>query len=160
MVVASTRPASTLEWTPCGQAECATLTVPLDHDDPSSGSIDLKVARRLARRPEERRGVLLFNPGGPGVPATPIIINFEGPQNFFSPNLLDRFDVVTWDPRGVSTSTKVDCVDDLNSYLALDPTPETSDEANRILETLGAAAPPYVDCFYRPGHGPAPSCVG
>ena len=140
-------PPSTLVWTPCGSAECATLTVPLDHDDLSLGSIDLKVARRLARRPAERIGVLLFNPGGPGVPATPTII--EGARFFFSSTLLDRFDVVSWDPRGVSAGTEVDCVDDLNRYLAPDPTPETKEEADQILETFREFA---AGCAERSGH--------
>lgn len=61
----ATAPPPTLMWAPCGFAECATLTVPLDHDDPSKGTIDLAVARRSAQRPEERIGVLLYNPGGP-----------------------------------------------------------------------------------------------
>lgn len=137
-IIATTRPASTLAWARCGRAECAALTVPLDHDDPSLGSIDLKVARRLARRPAERIGVLLYNPGGPGVPATPIII--EGAQHVFSSMLLDRFDVVSWDPRGVSVGTEVDCVDDLNRYLAPDPTPETGEEAVLIIELLSEFA--------------------
>lgn len=131
----TTKPSSTLVWARCGSAECATLTVPLDHDDLSLGSIDLKVARRPARRPAERIGVLLYNPGGPGVPATPIII--EAAQHGFSSMLLDRFDVVSWDPRGVSVGTEVDCVDDLNRYLAPDPTPETGEEADLIMEMFG-----------------------
>jgi pimeloyl-ACP methyl ester carboxylesterase len=122
------------------------LTVPLDHDDLSLGSIDLKVARRLARRPAERIGVLLFNPGGPGVPATPTII--EGVRFFFSSTLLDRFDVVSWDPRGVGAGTQVDCVDDLNRYLAPDPTPETGEEADQIMETLSEFA---AGCTERSG---------
>ena len=134
-------------WARCGSAECASLTVPLDHDDPSLGSIDLKVARRLARRPAERIGVLLYNPGGPGVPATPIII--DGAQHVFSSMLLDRFDVVSWDPRGVSAGTEVDCVDDLNRYLAPDPTPETGEEADRIRETFSEFA---AGCAERSGH--------
>lgn len=136
--VATTGPSELLAWAPCGRAECATLTVPLDHDAPSLGSIELKVARRLARRPAERIGVLLYNPGGPGVPATPIII--EAAPHVFSSMLLDRFDVVSWDPRGVSVGTEVDCVDDLNRYLTPDPTPETKEEAALIVELLSEFA--------------------
>jgi len=142
-----TEPRSSLVWEPCGGGECASLTVPLDHDDPSSGSIDLKVARRIALRPPERIGVLLFNPGGPGVPGTPVII--EGAHQFFSSTLLDRFDVVSWDPRGVSAGTEVDCVDDLNRFLAPDPTPETPEEASLILDTFGEFA---AGCSEQSGH--------
>ena len=90
----TTEPAGTLVWEPCGRAECAALTVPLDHEDPSQGTIDLAVARWPAQRPDERIGVLLYNPGGPGEPGTPIIIDGVGWS--FSSALLDRFDVVSW----------------------------------------------------------------
>lgn len=123
---APTRPPSTLAWVPCGSAECATLTVPLDHDDPAEGTIDLAIARRPAQRPEERIGVLLYNPGGPGVPGTPDII--DAANLLFSWTLLDRFDVVSWDPRGVSEAAKVDCVDNPDVLLFHDPTPETAEE--------------------------------
>lgn len=115
----------TLLWAPCGSAECATLTVPLDHEDPSQGTVDLAVARRSAQQPEERIGVLFYNPGGPGVPGTPIIIDWSWAQ--FSPTLLDRFDVVTWDPRGVSEAAKVDCASNPNELL-LRETPKTAEQ--------------------------------
>ena len=125
----ATRPPSSLVWEPCGQAECATFTVPLDHDDPLRGTIDLAVARRPAQRPEERIGVLLYNPGGPGVPGTPWVLDSAG--FLFSQKLLDRFDVVSWDPRGVSEAAAVDCVDNPELFLH-DPTPETAEEAALI----------------------------
>ena len=38
-----------LAWSPCqGELECATLTVPIDYDDPSVGTIGLAVVRRPA----------------------------------------------------------------------------------------------------------------
>jgi pimeloyl-ACP methyl ester carboxylesterase len=125
----TTESPSTLVWEPCGRVECATLTVPLDHDDPSVGTIDLAVARWPAQRPEERIGVLLYNPGGPGVPATPIM---DWAADQFSWTLLDRFDVVAWDPRGVSEGAAVDCVDNPEELFLHDPTPETAEEAALI----------------------------
>ncbi len=141
-----TRPPSTLVWEPCGVAECATLTVPLDHDVPSQGTIDLAVARRPAQRPEERIGVLLYNPGGPGVPGVPMVTDWAGDQ--FSWALLDRFDVVSWDPRGVSEGAAVDCVDDPEELLSHDPTPETVEEAALIDAAIGEFA---AGCAERSG---------
>lgn len=121
----TTEPPQLLTWTPCGSAECAKLTVPLDHDDPSQGTIDLAVARRLAQRPEERVGVLFYQPGSV-MPGTPVIIDEAG--FWLSSTLLDRFDVVSWDRRGISETSRVNCVDNPEELLIHDPTPETIEE--------------------------------
>jgi pimeloyl-ACP methyl ester carboxylesterase len=48
----------------------------------------------------------------------------------FREPLLDGFDIVGFDPRGVGRSAPVDCLSDaeLDDYLAADPTPDTADE--------------------------------
>ncbi|HEY3486057.1 MAG TPA: hypothetical protein VGK49_11785, partial [Ilumatobacteraceae bacterium] len=63
--------ARTLDWDECDdplvtedEVECATLTVPLDYDDPSGDTIDLALVRVPAGG--DRKGAVLFNPGGPG----------------------------------------------------------------------------------------------
>jgi pimeloyl-ACP methyl ester carboxylesterase len=104
------------------------------------------VARRPAAQPEQRIGVLLYNPGGPA-PATPIITG-EGFLSSFSSTLWSRFDVVSWDPRGVSEGTEVDCVDDPEPLVGLDPSPETAEEAAHIEEQIRE----YADgCMQRSG---------
>jgi hypothetical protein len=45
-------PSAALLWEPCSWGECATLAVPLDHDDPGAGTIDLSLARRVALAPD------------------------------------------------------------------------------------------------------------
>lgn len=55
----------------------------------------------------------------------------------------DRFDVVGFDPRGVGRSAPVDCLDDvgLDTFLATDPTPDTSAEEQALVaqgRALGA----------------------
>src|SRR5690349_16197445 len=56
-----------IEFDECGDGfECGALTVPLDYDDPSGPTIDVAVLRIPAADPDERIGVLLTNPGGPG----------------------------------------------------------------------------------------------
>ena len=46
------------------------------------------------------------------------------------PNLLDRFDVIGWDPRGTyDTAPAIDCIDDYDAYLTgVDITPDTPEE--------------------------------
>ena len=120
---------STLVWTPCGEAECAVLTVPRDYGDPAQGSFELAVARRPAERPDLRVGVLVYRAGGPGLGGTAGLVT-GGDR--FSVDLRARFDVVSWDPRGVSAGSEIDCVDDPDHFRGLDPTPETPEEVTAL----------------------------
>ncbi|MGY5128913.1 alpha/beta hydrolase [Streptomyces nigrescens] len=98
-----------LAWRPCVQGsafDCATAKVPLDYRHPGGRTIELAVVKRKATGPGRRIGTLFFNPGGPGGPGT-----VQMPQNyaFFPRELRERFDIVSWDPRGVGSSTAVNC---------------------------------------------------
>ncbi|MGW9042640.1 alpha/beta hydrolase [Streptomyces lydicus] len=101
--------APALDWRPCprdGHFDCASAKVPLDYGDPGGRTLDLAVVRRKATRPGRRIGTLFFNPGGPGGPGT-----VQMPQNYplFPREVRERFDIVSWDPRGVGHSTAVNC---------------------------------------------------
>ncbi|MDT0381850.1 alpha/beta hydrolase [Streptomyces sp. DSM 42041] len=103
------RPAPTLDWEPCVKGspfDCATAKVPLDYDDPHGRTIELAVVKREAADPSRRIGTLFFNPGGPGGPGT-----VQMPQNYesFPREVRERFDIVSWDPRGIGNSTAVNC---------------------------------------------------
>ncbi|MFD7612010.1 alpha/beta hydrolase [Streptomyces sp. NPDC059828] len=99
-----------LDWQPCAQDspyDCATVELPLDYGDPSGRTIELAVVRRKATGPGGRRiGALFFNPGGPGGPGT-----VQMPQMYdtFPREVRERFDIVSWDPRGIGSSTAVNC---------------------------------------------------
>jgi pimeloyl-ACP methyl ester carboxylesterase len=100
---------SGLRWTPCPEdatARCATLRVPVDRADPYSPRIGVAVARRAAADPARRIGTLVVNPGGPGGSGVDMALGAAG---FFSPEILARFDVVGFDPRGVGRSNPVVC---------------------------------------------------
>lgn len=102
-------PAPRLDWRPCVQGspfDCATAKVPLDYGKPGGRTIELAVVRRKATGPGRRVGTLFFNPGGPGGPGT-----VQMPQNyeFFPREVRERFDIVSWDPRGIGSSTAVNC---------------------------------------------------
>ncbi len=96
-----------LRWVPCHPGfECANARAPLDYRDPGGSVIRLAVIRHRASDPAHRLGALFFNPGGPGGSGTALL-----PQiyRFFPAALRARFDIVSWDPRGVGESTAVQC---------------------------------------------------
>jgi pimeloyl-ACP methyl ester carboxylesterase len=90
--------------------ECARLAVPIDQQAEDSNTIDLTLARvPSSGNPDERIGSLLFNPGGPGGSG----IDFLAAAALMMPEeLQERFDLVSWDPRGVGESTPVRCITD------------------------------------------------
>ncbi len=103
-------PVEPLEWAPCGSLECATLTVPVDHGRPEGATIDLAIARSPVQDPAGRIGSLLFNPGGPGGSGLQFL---AGVAASFPREIADRFDLVSWDPRGVDGSAGLRCVDEV-----------------------------------------------
>lgn len=96
-----------LEWEGCGAALCATVQTPLDHSEPDGEQIDLTIELVPAENPDERVGVLFFNPGGPGsraVGITPFVAQ-QLPET-----VRERFDVAGMDPRGLGHSTQITCI--------------------------------------------------
>src|SRR3954470_3398793 len=49
-----------------GQLECATVVAPRNYREPGDGNLGIEVSRTAASDPASRKGVVLFNPGGPG----------------------------------------------------------------------------------------------
>ena len=99
----------TLEWRDCGGLECATVQVPLDWSDPYSETIEIALNRHTAREPDARIGSLLINPGGPGMSGLDLTERFVLTAG---QSVLDSYDVVGFDPRGVGESTPVQCGSD------------------------------------------------
>jgi pimeloyl-ACP methyl ester carboxylesterase len=96
-----------LRWYKCySWAQCATARVPLDYDHPYGAQTTIALLRVKARDRKHRIGSLFVNPGGPGAPATDFAL--LAPL-FLSDKLLDRFDIVGMDPRGIGSSTNVEC---------------------------------------------------
>ncbi len=112
----------TLEWGPCDEAsaispdkECATLQVPLDHADPDGERIAIAVAR-IATSGADRIGSLVFNPGGPGGSG----VEFLDQATVIVPTeVAERFDLVSFDPRGVGASTALDCDVEIDDNVTL-----------------------------------------
>ncbi|GAA2139394.1 alpha/beta hydrolase [Nocardioides koreensis] len=126
-----------LDWSSCqGDFLCAKLTVPLDYRHPGGETIDLALLKVPAGDPGARIGSLVVNPGGPGAPGTQYAA--QAAQVFGQP-LLDRYDVVGFDPRGTGASDPVDCLSDaqLDDYIAMDPDPDTAAERSSYMGWVG-----------------------
>ncbi len=104
---------SGLEWHPCARAitprtGCSTMRVPRSYAHPGRGRIHLAIVRHRASDPDRRVGTLFFNPGGPGCCPTSFVPEAVKLELF--PRAIEaRFDIVSWDPRGVGESTAVQC---------------------------------------------------
>lgn len=99
-----------LDWRPCdGGFECATLVVPWDGGigaatDPGAATGDgtmmrLPVVRLAATDASRRIGSVVLNPGGPGGSGVAFLRAAAGAPALSSLNT--RFDLVSFDPRGV-----------------------------------------------------------
>ena len=121
----------------CGQAYlCAELEVPADHDDPDAGTITLELGVLPAGDPDRRVGVLLVNPGGPGGDMNSFLEYGAG----LSERLLARFDVVGWNPRGVTSSLNPNCHDEAENLQLLGALSDTSENEAAIAEAAQQAA--------------------
>ena len=107
-----------VSWYPCGDTggmdrteeqgkfSCAMVTVPMDYNNPDGTTIQIAMKKRAADG--ESRGSLFINPGGPGGSGIQLV---EAVDKNFSKELLAGYDVVGFDPRGVGSSTPIDCGD-------------------------------------------------
>ena len=131
-----------INWAACPDTapeslvQCGNLEVPFDYDNPEEGSFVLYIKRRQATVPSERIGSLLVNPGGPGFGGSSLA---DDAAYYFSENLLNRFDIIGWDPRGTGLTTPaVDCVDSFDEYVGLDSPPDTPEEKQALIDASQA----------------------
>src|SRR5258708_4565032 len=95
--------AQTLAWAPCDKGfQCARLYVPFDYARPAGPAFSLPVIKLPAAKPAQRIGALVVNPGGPGGSGVTYALGARSGE--FTPAVLDRFDIVGFDPRGVGRS--------------------------------------------------------
>ncbi|WP_405822827.1 alpha/beta hydrolase [Streptomyces sp. NBC_00838] len=114
--------------------ECATMTAPLDYAKPKGDTIPLALIRARTSDPDKRIGSLVFNFGGPGGSGVTGLPSFGKDYE----KLRTRYDLVSFDPRGVGRSEPVECKDDkqLDAYYAKDMTPDDSAEEKSYVDGL------------------------
>jgi pimeloyl-ACP methyl ester carboxylesterase len=125
--------AQEIDWKSCRQDfQCATLVVPIDYSKLSTGTFEIALLRYEART-SKKLGSLIVNPGGPGGSGVDYAYAAE---YIFSPAILDRYDIVGFDPRGVSRSAPIRCLSDkeLDSNNNSDSKPDNEAEFQQILQ--------------------------
>src|SRR5215469_14784881 len=104
--MAATGQVPRLHWTSChGTFQCARARVPLDYRHPGGTKISIAIVRHVATDPAKRIGSLFVNGGGPDQQIKGFLAAYPGLPGI----LRQRFDVVTFDPRGFGLSTAVRC---------------------------------------------------
>jgi pimeloyl-ACP methyl ester carboxylesterase len=113
--------------------QCATMKAPLDWNKPKGDTIGLALIKAEASGDESRRiGSLIFNFGGPGGSGITTLPAFG--EDYAK--LRTRYDLVSFDPRGVGRSAPVECLNDLqlDAYFQQDATPDDATERTALLD--------------------------
>ncbi|MGV9774441.1 alpha/beta hydrolase [Streptosporangium sp. NPDC003464] len=144
-----------IAWGPCtdierpgGQApakpdpnlQCGKLKVPLDYASPDGETLEMAVIRVRATGPGERIGSLVFNFGGPGGSGVDTLAQAV---KVFS-TLRTRYDLVSFDPRGVERSAGVKCGDSkvMDRFTSMDSvatTPAERAAMDKIIKEFATA---------------------
>lgn len=114
--------------------QCASMKAPLDWDDPDGDKISLALIRaRSSGARDQRIGSLLFNFGGPGLSGVKTLP--ASGEDYAK--LRTRYDLVSFDPRGVGRSAGIECLDDerLDEYFQQDGTPDDAGERTEFLDS-------------------------
>ncbi|WP_324787624.1 alpha/beta hydrolase [Streptomyces sp. H51] len=115
-----------------GRWQCATMKVPLDWDEPKGDRIGIALIRAKASGGKNRRiGSLVFNFGGPGGSGVTTLPAFA--KDYTA--LRTRYDLVSFDPRGVGRSAPVECENDqqLDAYFQQDAIPDDARQRTELL---------------------------
>ncbi|WP_448627961.1 alpha/beta hydrolase [Geodermatophilus sp. URMC 64] len=121
--------------------ECGRTEVPISYDEPQGATLPLFLVRVKLAGQTDRIGSLVVNPGGPGGSGADAAI---GLALSLPEDVLRRFDLVGFDPRGVGLSTPVECIPaELKDRLvAAEPRPVTEkqlDDAFALADEVASA---------------------
>ncbi|MHC5797065.1 alpha/beta hydrolase [Lacisediminihabitans sp. FW035] len=92
---------------PLKQLQCASIPVPVDYTDPGGAEIQIMVSRLASPAPDERRGILLLNPGGPG--ESGLTQSLDLVSKGLPVSVSDAYDLIGVDTRGIGHSAPISC---------------------------------------------------
>ncbi len=126
-------------WAKLGdRLQCSTMRAPMDWTQPERSDVFVSVMRVAAANRGQRRGAILFNPGGPGGDGLGEALslfsafdqsNPESTQGALQLRLLASYDMVGFSPRGTGASTRLTCgTNELKRFV--DPSPLALTDAN------------------------------
>jgi pimeloyl-ACP methyl ester carboxylesterase len=121
-----------LQWQSCYEDyQCADLLVPIDYTNLQTGTFNISVLKYPTTN-KKKLGSLIVNPGGPGGSGVDYAYAAE---YLFSPAILNAYDIVGFDPRGVSRSEPIICLTDkeLDANYASDAKPDNEKEFAQTL---------------------------
>ena len=96
-----------LKWSKCfSEFNCANLSVPVDYQNLRKGALNIAVIKLPAKN---KIGSLVVNPGGPGASGVDYAY---GKSDVIGNEVLNKFDLVGFDPRGVARSAPIECLTD------------------------------------------------
>ncbi|MFI6319868.1 alpha/beta fold hydrolase [Nonomuraea sp. NPDC050556] len=127
LLVACEKAPQTVTWKPCGEgAQCGSVSVPVDWDQPDGARMPVAVVRRMAPQGKSL-GTLVYLPGGPGGSGVETI---AGSPEFGG--LEKVFDIVSLDPRGVGKSSPLTCPTDAVKAVMPTSLPRTDAELDAV----------------------------
>ena len=113
----------TIRWTSCPRdiykvnqyVECGELLVPQNYNDPDGNYIPLFITRvksgsktqTKTGKITQKKGVIIISPGGPGSSAIKLFMGFIRITHHFPDRLMQQFDLIAFEPRGIGRSSKV-----------------------------------------------------
>jgi pimeloyl-ACP methyl ester carboxylesterase len=114
------------------QFHCADVEVPKDWAKPAGDKIKISLLRARIGSQKDRIGSLLVNPGGPGASGVDTAVYLTAAMPV---EVLRRFDLVGFDPRGVGRSTPVKCISDadLDASFGYEPDPVTQESFDGVV---------------------------
>ncbi len=112
--------------------ECGYLPVPISYEESDSRTLPMFVLRARFPGQTERIGSLVVNPGGPGGSGADAALSLS---QSLPEDVLRRFDVVGFDPRGVGLTTPVECftAEQKDQYFSDEPRPATAEQLDAVL---------------------------
>jgi pimeloyl-ACP methyl ester carboxylesterase len=134
-----------IKWRSCEDYfQCATYKVPIDYSKLSEGTFEISILKYEAGQAKNRLGSLVINPGGPG--ASGVDYAYEA-ASVLSDEISARYDIVGFDPRGVSRSAPIKCLNDEETdyQYASDGTPSNDGEYTQLVMDAKRYAQKCID---------------